>query len=266
MMEPVRRQPPGVAADELYEAGRQCATSMRFFAIIGGCASTLLILMAFVVISVDRQSRMVALGFGLPGLALGASALFLREASNRFEEARRARTFAIFARAVAFETAFWRIIAAIGVVAFALTWGPSVFASLFAVFLPSPAAKSVVDMRNIGAALERYAASKHQYPDVKTVEDLAIALRPFMTKSMPTEDGWGTKFRYKVSCHEHVCYDYRLASGGADRRFEEWALTIEDNADYVDGVGGGIRRPETDIVFGSGHFIVMPANLRRPDD
>jgi len=262
MIESAPRQPPGIAADELYVAGEQCAVSMRFFSIIGLGAAVLLILMAFVVIAVDRQSRMGALSFGLPGLALGACALLLRTAAARFEEARRRRTFASFASAVAFETAYWRIIACIGIVTFALTWGPSVIAH----FLPSPAARSAADMRRIGAALEKYAARNHQYPDVKTIENLSIALRPFMTKSMSLEDGWGTQFQYKALCREHVCYDYRLASAGADRQFEKWALTVDDDSDYGDVDGGGIHRPETDIVFGSGHFIVMPSNLRRAGD
>lgn len=97
------------------------------------------------------------------------------------------------------------------------------------------------DLNSLGVALEAYYRDHGAYPKVATTEELRKLLEPRYAAHLESRDAWGTELRYVPAADAQ---DYRLASAGSDRRFDEpsWETPVVS----IDS--------RTDAVF-SGHFL-----------
>jgi hypothetical protein len=78
------------------------------------------------------------------------------------------------------------------------------------------------DMLTLQRVVESYSMDHKFYPKTQAIEDLRALLEPVYVEAMPTQDAWGTAYRYVASSDGRR---YWIVSAGSDRAFEErtWA-------------------------------------------
>ena len=103
-------------------------------------------------------------------------------------------------------------------------------------------------LRTVATASEAYATDNDEYPRVTSMEELRTLLEPTYIRTMPSEDGWGTKLFY-VTDGEH----YRFVSAGSDRKFEWNRQVLDLEPEKVEP-----DRPGLDVIFQDGDFIQPP--------
>ncbi|MDQ6799541.1 MAG: hypothetical protein M3041_01755 [Acidobacteriota bacterium] len=102
-------------------------------------------------------------------------------------------------------------------------------------------------MRELGSAIERYAADFKYYPS-KT-DDLA----PTYTTARGWNDEWGKPLRYEcwqIDPKARGCDHYAIASAGADGKFDPEPLRKVSE--------GLLRNADEDIVYRDGNFVRYP--------
>jgi len=114
---------------------------------------------------------------------------------------------------------------------------------------------AVVELREIGQAIERYKAEHGTAPAATDAAGLAAALATQSSSALLRADPWRHPFRYacwQESSTAKGCDHYRVASAGRDGRFEQLDLKAYEAAEF-DPI-----EYDRDIVFGDGDFIVRP--------
>lgn len=107
----------------------------------------------------------------------------------------------------------------------------------------------MLDLKDIGVAIENYMSDKHYAPKANSIKELKKIIEPFYIKTVPLHDPWGHEYHYKVDKDDPR--SYWIASGGSDGKlagFEQMGVyivyTFQDFA--------------FDIVFSNGKFIFRP--------
>lgn len=98
-------------------------------------------------------------------------------------------------------------------------------------------AATLADLKEIGAALERYAVDHQHYPLAEDILALRPVLEPKYIKRLPLKDGWDSSLSYEIGEEGST---YRLRSPGKDgewQEFEEGEKVQDFTADivYIDG-------------------------------
>jgi general secretion pathway protein G len=106
---------------------------------------------------------------------------------------------------------------------------------------------TMLDIRQLSHALERFAIDHNAYPRVSSVEDLRQLLEPEYIRETPVSDGWGNRILYQ--CAENG-QDFTLVSFG------------KDGVPQAAPPGGEIVSVDDDIIFANGRFTQKPANHR----
>src|SRR5262249_24958040 len=76
-------------------------------------------------------------------------------------------------------------------------------------------------------ALAAYKRDQHQYPNVKSVDDLAKQLQPKYITQLPLQDGWNHPFLYKA---------WPDVPGGALQHYRLISMASDDHLDHEDQV------------------------------
>jgi hypothetical protein len=107
----------------------------------------------------------------------------------------------------------------------------------------------MLNLRDIGMAIEMYMCDVHHAPKVNSIRELKKIIEPVYIKTAQTHDPWGHKYHYKVD--KDNPRKYWLASGGSDGKlagFEQMGIyivyTFQDFA--------------FDIIYSNRKFIFRP--------
>lgn len=120
-------------------------------------------------------------------------------------------------------------------------------------------ARTLADLRNMGAALEAYWSDQGVFPEAESMEDLAQILEPTYIDELPRTDGWANPYRYTCwseSSGTAGCDTYRLASAGRDGAFEHQDLQVYEVEETEPG------DYDRDLVLGDGFFLQYPGGRR----
>ena len=112
--------------------------------------------------------------------------------------------------------------------------------------------RTMADMRTIATALEARATDTNEYPDSRSIEQLALLLQPTYIKTTPQTDGWGTNFIYNSWESQY----YAFTSAGADKKFEKF-----DPRAKVNAKDSATKNFDCDIVYSNGTFIRYPEGM-----
>ena len=90
------------------------------------------------------------------------------------------------------------------------------------------------DMMTWRTAIQAYATDHHEYPDVKTIEQLQAAVEPIYIIHAPLHDAWGHAYRYE----RLTPTTFRLVSAGVDGQFDEssWSTAAKKLSFDADAV------------------------------
>lgn len=80
------------------------------------------------------------------------------------------------------------------------------------------AVHTMSEARSLQTAVEAYAQDHQRYPAAKDLKELEKAVGDIYIRTMPTHDGWGNLFLYRVSNDGR---SYVIASAGSDGQFDE---------------------------------------------
>ncbi|HEX6159935.1 MAG TPA: hypothetical protein VF111_07200, partial [Thermoanaerobaculia bacterium] len=115
----------------------------------------------------------------------------------------------------------------------------------------NPWKATLADMRTLATAVEARATDTNDYPKVSSVDELEPLITPTYIREVPKADGWGTKLSF-VSDGK----SYRLASAGADKRFEWNAKQLENlPAEFPTRYTEG---EDADIIYQDGNLVQAP--------
>lgn len=107
-------------------------------------------------------------------------------------------------------------------------------------------------MRQLGGAIESYAAIHGGFPRASSMTELVALLPPEALPSPATLDGWSRELRYELSPGTPSRYVLRSAAKDG-----EW-----DGPDLPDGQDI-TRYFDCDIVWASGDFVRMPEGISK---
>jgi hypothetical protein len=111
----------------------------------------------------------------------------------------------------------------------------------------NPWKASLDDMRAIGSVLDTFAIENDGYPagDFAAMKSLVV---PEYSATLPEKDVWGQTFVYVTDGT-----NYRLISGGADKRVDDESRKIETSITRRQGA-----TPEADIIIQNGVLVQSP--------
>lgn len=117
--------------------------------------------------------------------------------------------------------------------------------------------RSMGDIRSLATMCEAYAVDDTGYPDARDMAHLLPLLAPYRGRlDFPSEDGWGTPYRFEVSSDRQ---NYRITSAAADRQFEtqQPLLPSPAGAPYYESIKTPVlsANPATDIIYVSGSWV-----------
>ena len=142
-----------------------------------------------------------------------------------------------------------RVIVSVITLFLGLVVGSTIVQNVLKVSTPRvPPVRTKADMSTVRAAIEAFAIDNEQYPEAKTMEELAVLMEPTYIGSLPRTDGWGHPFRYaswRKDAGATGPDEYVLVSGGKDG-----LLSREDLREYKP------RYSATELVVKNGDFIV----------
>jgi hypothetical protein len=247
--------PLGIMTYEIGHLAEAIAFWARIFSltvITGGLAIALLAFLAAGGAAERPEARAAIIGAA--GLYLLTAAvtvtigILLYRYGQRMEVVARGRRVPALIEALQMENVYWRVIAIwmiLNIIAAVLnTATPLARIAL----VKSQGRRTARQIQTIGHALEDYAARHHQYPDVKSFEELVPVLEPKFIDHIPRRDGWEHPFTYTVECKEGLCSEYRLSSTGMDGKLDERFAKVK-----------------TDYVFGDGRFVTIPDGEKLPE-
>lgn len=83
--------------------------------------------------------------------------------------------------------------------------------------------QTMAEIRTLATALEARATDTNEYPEARSLDELARLLEPKYVPKMPRVDAWGYPLRYEAWRRpgEKVDNCYGITSPGADGRFEK---------------------------------------------
>lgn len=261
-----RREARARMLDEIYQHARRGGQSMLILAFVGLTAAGALLVVAFLIVgTAGEKGRMAAMPLGAAAIATAACSFFLRRAAQEYRRAETNRDFAALVNGIKYETTYWRISATCALVISLTIASPLIVVKITQTFAPEPALQTVSDMRVISAALEKYAARHHAYPNTSELAVLANVLRKDLQHEMPKVDGWGQPFQYRATCKQNDCFDYRLTSLGANGAAEVRVELLQEDGSYECNECG-VSPEDLDIVHGGGRFLLLPKDLRAANE
>lgn len=110
--------------------------------------------------------------------------------------------------------------------------------------------RTMADIRTVGIALETRETDTHDYPTVRSFDELVPLLEPTYLKNVPRVDGWGNAWKYESWKDESGASHYALGSPGRDKKFDHPSLRMYSKQKTTD--------LDADTVFRDGEFIVSP--------
>ncbi|HEY0140041.1 MAG TPA: DUF2059 domain-containing protein [Thermoanaerobaculia bacterium] len=123
----------------------------------------------------------------------------------------------------------------------------------------NPWKATLADLRSLATAVEARATDTEDYPKVSSVDELEPLITPTYIREVPKADGWGTKFSF-VSDGK----SYRIASAGADKRFEWNAKQLENlPAEFPTRYTEG---EDADIIYQDGNLVQAPKKAQKDND
>jgi Bacterial type II secretion system protein G. len=111
---------------------------------------------------------------------------------------------------------------------------------------------AMADIRMYATAFESLASDELKYPTAKNYQDLVRELVPKYAESLPTIDPWGTPYCFNV-----ISTDYRIASAGADRKFENGSCIAAPPVASIDDAVATYDLTR-DVLYGDGMFVQYP--------
>ena len=132
-----------------------------------------------------------------------------------------------------------------------------VYGQLKAMSARSPQKHTMADLRTIATALEARATDMNEYPQVRSVDELARLLEPTYVKNLPRTDAWRHEWRYeawKADPADKAAQVYAIGSAGRDWKWEKPSLRM-----YA---GGATTNFDCDIVYSNGAFICYPEGVQ----
>jgi hypothetical protein len=142
--------------------------------------------------------------------------IVLHRYGRRMQVVAEKRQVAALVDALEYESLYWRITGILVVFSFAASVLSSAVPSFQLAAARSRMERTARDMETIGAGLEGYALREYQYPNVKTIDDLARVLEPRYLTRMPRRDGQDQPFKYVVSCSQNQCGNYQLSASSGE--------------------------------------------------
>lgn len=110
--------------------------------------------------------------------------------------------------------------------------------------------RSMADMRAVGTAAEAFAVDNNRYPDAgSAVSVITDDLEPTYIKKLPTKDGWGTTFDWRVD-NQTNAQQYTIQSYGKDAANETCTKALTTNFN-------------NDICFSQGSFTQFPEGIQQ---
>ncbi|HUP58827.1 MAG TPA: type II secretion system protein [Thermoanaerobaculia bacterium] len=116
--------------------------------------------------------------------------------------------------------------------------------------------RTMADMRQIALVWEERAADVNSYAAAGTtwpattangIDSLELKLEPTYIKTLPLNDGWGTKYATGVGCNDQ-CYAVESFGKGG----------VNDD----DGTGGPTSKFDCDIIYSNGVFVQYPEGVQ----
>ncbi|MBI2840083.1 MAG: hypothetical protein HYX75_17345 [Acidobacteria bacterium] len=118
--------------------------------------------------------------------------------------------------------------------------------------------RTVMEMRTLAIALEKYGADHLSYPAASSIQELGTLLSPKYVPRVSLQDGWRHDFKYEAWSEDDLApgpTTYVLASAGRDHDWEFSSLQGYTENETVP------REFDRDIVVQSGEFIQYPGGL-----
>jgi hypothetical protein len=115
-------------------------------------------------------------------------------------------------------------------------------------FLKGKIKTAMIDLRDIGNAVETYLTDYYEVPEGKSVMDLKSKLEPFYIKKLPVKDPWGNDYLYLYGGGEHRDI-YSIGCSGRDGVFKGWHQSGTFPMDQIENFNN-------DIIFSNGTFTL----------
>jgi hypothetical protein len=201
--------------DTMTKYAKQTGIWSSRFAAVSALGGVLIIISALMAAGFVAEIAQFAVLYVAMGAVICFLAYILVRFSAKMRLASKAQSASALSEALAYERTYWQVSGAVTLLTLLVTFLAIAYPAARGAVIRSRDRRTLKDLQEVAAALEKYALTNHQYP-----------------KAAPLRDGRGREYDYVATCDNGRCSEYRI-------------ITPEksENPDFILSNGHFVKQP-----------------------